>query len=83
MMEATGDLESSVTTEIERYCVNPGQACAYMIGRQAINRIRQQATTTLGPRFDLKTFHDTMLANGAVPLSVLERVLHDWAAAQG
>ncbi|MGD9981140.1 MAG: DUF885 family protein [Hyphomonadaceae bacterium] len=82
MMEATGDLESSVTTEIERYCVNPGQACAYMIGRQAINRIRQQTTATLGPRFDLKAFHDTMLANGAVPLSVLERVLADWAAAQ-
>ncbi len=83
MMEATGDLESSVTTEIERYAVNPGQACAYMIGRQAINRIRQQAMTTLGPRFDLKTFHDTMLANGAVPLSVLERALAEWAAAQG
>jgi uncharacterized protein (DUF885 family) len=82
MMEATGDLESSVTTEIERYCVNPGQACAYMIGRQAINRIRQQTTTTLGARFDLKAFHDTMLANGAVPLSVLERVLADWAAAR-
>jgi uncharacterized protein (DUF885 family) len=83
MMEATGDLESSVTTEIERYCVQPGQACAYMIGRQAINRIRHQSTTTLGARFDLKAFHDTMLANGAVPLSVLERVLADWAAAQG
>jgi uncharacterized protein (DUF885 family) len=82
MMEATGDLESSVTTEIERYCVNPGQACAYMIGRQAINRIRQQTQTTLGARFDLKAFHDTMLANGAVPLSVLERVLADWAAAR-
>lgn len=82
MMQATGDLESSVTTEIERYCVQPGQACAYMIGRQAINRIRQQSTTTLGTRFDLKAFHDTMLANGAVPLSVLERVLADWAAAQ-
>jgi uncharacterized protein (DUF885 family) len=82
MMEATGDLESSVTTEIERYCVNPGQACAYMIGRQAINRIRQQTTATLGARFDLKAFHDTMLANGAVPLSVLERILQDWAAAQ-
>lgn len=82
MMEATGDLESSVTTEIERYCVNPGQACAYMIGRQAINRIRRQAETTLGPRFDLKAFHDTMLANGAVPLSVLERVVRDWTARQ-
>ncbi|MEZ5972374.1 MAG: DUF885 family protein [Hyphomonadaceae bacterium] len=83
MMQATGDLESSVTTEIERYCVQPGQACAYMIGRQAINRIRQQATDRLGARFDLKSFHDTMLANGAVPLSVLDRVLSDWAAAQG
>jgi uncharacterized protein (DUF885 family) len=82
MMEATGDLESSVTTEIERYCVNPGQACAYMIGRQAINRIRQQATAALGPRFDLKSFHDTMLANGAAPLSVLERIAQDWMAAQ-
>jgi len=80
MMEATGDLESSVTTEIERYCVNPGQACAYMIGRQAINRIRQQATASLGARFDLRSFHDTMLANGAVPLSVLERILADWAS---
>lgn len=82
MMEATGDLESSVTTEIERYCVNPGQACAYMIGRQAINRFRQQAMAALGPRFDLKAFHDTMLANGAVPLSVLELVIQDWAASQ-
>lgn len=82
MMEATGDLESSVTTEIERYCVNPGQACAYMIGRQAINRIRRQAEGALGARFDLKAFHDTMLANGAVPLSVLERVVQDWTAAQ-
>ena len=82
MMQATGDLESSVTTEIERYCVQPGQACAYMIGRQAINRIRQQTTATLGARFDLKAFHDTMLANGAVPLSVLDRVLADWAATQ-
>jgi uncharacterized protein (DUF885 family) len=82
MMEATGDLESSVTTEIERYCVQPGQACAYMIGRQAINRIRQQTTATLGARFDLKAFHDQMLANGAAPLSVLDSVMRDWAAAQ-
>ncbi len=80
MMQATGDLESSVTTEIERYCVNPGQACAYMIGRQAINRMRTDARRTLGERFDLKSFHDTMLANGAVPLSVLERIMEDWTA---
>ena len=82
MVEATGDQESSITTEIERYCVWPGQACSYMVGRQAINRMRDGARATLGDRFDLKGFHDTMLANGAVPLSVLERIVNDWATAQ-
>ncbi|HEX8900346.1 DUF885 domain-containing protein [Vitreimonas sp.] len=82
MVEATGDQESSVTTEIERYCVWPGQACSYMVGRQAINRMRDSARAALGARFDLKGFHDTMLANGAVPLSVLERIMNEWAANQ-
>jgi len=82
MMDATGDLESSVTTEIERYSVWPGQACSYMVGRQEINRLRRQAETALGARFDLKAFHDTMLANGAVPLSVLEQIVQSWSAAQ-
>jgi uncharacterized protein (DUF885 family) len=55
-----------------------------MIGRQAINRIRDnRARAALGDRFDLKAFHDTMLANGAVPLSVLERIMTGWTAAQG
>lgn len=80
MMEATGDQESSVTTEIERYSVWPGQACSYMVGRQAINRMRDSAHSALGDRFDLKSFHDTMLANGAVPLSVLDRIMDDWVA---
>jgi uncharacterized protein (DUF885 family) len=83
MMAATGDLESSVVTEIERYCVWPGQACSYMVGRQAINAIRAGASAALGVRFDLKAFHDMMLANGAVPLSVLERQARDWVSAQG
>jgi uncharacterized protein (DUF885 family) len=82
MMEATGDQESSITTEIERYCVWPGQACSYMVGRQAINRMRRAAQQQLGAWFDLKNFHDTMLANGAVPLSVLERIMSEWAAAR-
>jgi len=82
MMEATGDQESSVTTEIERYSVWPGQACSYMVGRQAINRMRSDAMAALGPRFDLKSFHDTMLANGAVPLSVLDGIMTAWRASQ-
>lgn len=80
MVEATGDQESSVTTEIERYCVWPGQACSYMVGRQAINQMRDRARTTLGAQFDLKSFHDTMLANGAVPLSVLDQIMAEWTA---
>jgi uncharacterized protein (DUF885 family) len=81
MHEATGDKLTSITTEIERYCVQPGQACAYMIGRQTINRLRQDATATLGARFDLKQYHDLLMANGAVPLNVLETIVHDWATA--
>jgi uncharacterized protein (DUF885 family) len=83
MMEATGDLETSVATEIERYCVQPGQACAYMIGRQEINRLRREATQALGERFDRKGFHDTLMTNGAVPLNVLQTIVRDWATAQG
>jgi len=82
MMEATGDQESSITTEIERYAVWPGQACSYMVGRQAINRMRDASRTALGSSFDLKGFHDTMLANGAVPLSVLERIMAEWTTTQ-
>jgi len=82
MMQATGDQESNVTTEIERYAVWPGQACSYMVGRQAINRMRDSARQTLGDRFDLRGFHDTILTNGSTPLSVTEQLVNEWAAAQ-
>lgn len=82
MMEATGDAESSVTTEIERYSVWPGQACSYMVGRLEINRIRDTARAALGDRFDIRGFHDAMLTNGSVPLSVLDTVMSNWVATQ-
>jgi uncharacterized protein (DUF885 family) len=82
MMEATGDQESSVTTEIERYSVWPGQACAYMVGRQAINRLRDAAWSTLQDKFDMRGFHDTLLVNGAVPLSVLSGLVDGWVQRQ-
>lgn len=81
MVEATGDQESNVVTEIERYAVWPGQACSYMVGRQAINRMRDAARQTMGDRFDLRGFHDTLLINGSVPLTVAERLVQEWAAA--
>lgn len=80
MMQATGDSRTAVTTEIERYCVWPGQACSYMVGRQAINRMRDGARTTLGDRYDQKAFHDTLLTNGATPLSVSQTLVNQWVA---
>jgi uncharacterized protein (DUF885 family) len=80
MMQATGNDETSTTTEIERYCVIPGQACSYMVGRQAILRMRASAESALGDRFDIKGFHDTLLTNGSTPLTVTEQLVSQWVA---
>lgn len=80
MVEATGDQESNIVTEIERYCVWPGQACGYMVGRQAINRMRDAARTALGDNFDPRGFHDAILTNGSTPLSVTEQLVQAWVA---
>jgi len=80
MVEATGNGESSVITEIERYCVIPGQACSYMVGREAIKRMRASAQEALGDRFDMRGFHDTLLGNGSTPLTVTERLVQEWVA---
>ncbi|PZU01244.1 MAG: DUF885 domain-containing protein [Brevundimonas sp.] len=82
MMEAYGDQEGAATSEVERYCGWPGQACAYKVGHNEWVRLREQAKTTLGPRFDIKGFHDTALAAGGVPLSVLDRIVAAWVQAQ-
>jgi uncharacterized protein (DUF885 family) len=82
MIAANGDSKTAVTTEIERYCVWPGQACSYMIGREAIRTLREDSKTALGAKFDIKGFHDVVLRNGAMPLSVLDGVVKAWIAAQ-
>ncbi|MFN4288736.1 MAG: DUF885 domain-containing protein [Brevundimonas sp.] len=83
MVDTLGDQESTVTTEVERYCVWPGQACSYKIGHTVWDRLRTEARTALGSRFDIRGFHDTGLAAGGIPLAVLERVMGEWVAAQG
>lgn len=60
-------------SEIERYVVNPGQACSYKIGQLEIFRLRENARTALGPRFHVKDFHNVVLSAGTVPLTILER----------
>ena len=73
--DAIGDPEASATTEVERYCVWPGQACAYMVGKLTFLRLRDKAKAALGARFDIRRFHDAVLLCGAVPLTVLETVV--------
>ena len=80
MVAVTGDRPSNITTEVERYIVWPGQACAYMVGRQTINRLREQARTQLGAAYDQRAFHDKILLDGATPLSVLESNVTAWIA---
>jgi uncharacterized protein (DUF885 family) len=72
MREKTGMGEKEVTAEIERYIVNPGQACAYKVGMLKIQELRRRAQTELGTKFDQRQFHDVVLKNGALPLDILE-----------
>ncbi len=80
MVDTLGDQESSIATEVERYCVWPGQATSYKVGQTRWLRLREDARAALGDRFDIKGFHDTALAAGAMPLAVLERVVENWVA---
>ena len=83
MLDNTGMGEGDVTAEIERYFVNPGQALAYKAGMLKILELRERAKTALGDRFTLADFHDEVLTHGALPLSLLERVIDEWIARGG
>ncbi len=81
-LDNTPKTEHDITVEIDRYIVWPGQALAYKLGELKIKELRAYATKELGPKFDIRLFHDEVLRNGAVPLSVLETQIKDWVAAQ-
>ena len=81
-MEAhTASAHETVVSEIERYIVMPGQACAYKIGEIKMVELREQGETSPGRTFDLRQFHDVVLKNGSMPLNILEQVVDEYIAA--
>lgn len=73
MLENTGLVLNDVENEIERYVVEPGQACSYKMGMIQMLAMRQKAKEALGENFILADFHDVILGNGAMPMSLLEK----------
>ena len=62
-----------MTSEVDRYCAWPGQACGYKVGHSEINRLRSKAQKALGSKFDLRQFDDVVVKGGGVPMVVLGR----------
>ncbi|MGV6820562.1 MAG: DUF885 domain-containing protein [Parvularcula sp.] len=78
MVEATGESRASVSREVERYAVWPGQATSYKLGMLKIEELRHRAEQELGDAFDIRAFHDAVLLEGSMPLPVLEKKINQW-----
>jgi uncharacterized protein (DUF885 family) len=76
----TAKQQLDVVNEVDRYIAMPGQALAYKIGELKISAIRSKAERVLGTQFDIRTFHDELLKDGAHPLDLLEAKMDDWIA---
>jgi len=70
--------QPSIETEVDRYIGVPGQALAYKVGQMEILRLRAEAQSTLGPRFDIRGFHDTVLGSGPLTLPMLGGLVSEW-----
>ena len=77
-LENEAESEASITSEIERYMANPGQALSYKIGQLKIRELRSKAENNLGDKFDIKVFHEKILESGCIPLKLLEEKIEMW-----
>ena len=82
-VERNGSNPIEVASEVDRYCSWPGQACGYKVGHSEINRQRDRAKAALGARFDLKSFDDTLVLGGNVPLDVLAKNVDEYIKTTG
>ena len=81
-LENAAITEAQARSEVQRYIVIPGQATGYKIGMLKIQELRARAEDALGDGFDIRGFHDVVLGGGAMPLTILERRVDGWIAAQ-
>ena len=79
-LDNEAESEEGITSEIERYMANPGQALSYKIGQLKIRELRAKAKKTLGEKFDIKEFHNQVLETGSIPLALLENKIDKWIA---
>jgi len=82
-VEVNGSNPMEVASEVDRYCSWPGQACGYKVGHSEINRQRERATASVGSKFDVKAFNDTVVLGGNVPLDVLAKNVDQYVATVG
>lgn len=80
LVENTPNSENDSTKAIERYIAMPGQATAYLVGKLKIMELRENAKAELGEKFDIRGFHDEILKDGPVPMSILEEKIDAWVA---
>ncbi len=82
-VEVNGSNPMEVASEVDRYCSWPGQACGYKVGHSEINRQRERAMASVGSKFDVKAFNDTVVLGGNVPLDVLAKNVDQYVATVG
>jgi len=83
MLSHTAESQGAVAREVDRYLAVPGQATAYLTGSLEIQQLRRMAEERLGPAFDVRSFHDRVLADGGVTLPMLRDAIEAWIVAQG